>query len=157
MWEGTPYREMPLPPGPPRSWRDVIERCTWGFVIVFHALVLGILLFEIARGSVRREAVPFFAFVAVLAALALVGALLKAPRRFRIYLMLPASVVWAALGASLALVAMMRVGRDDLDALAFVGLGLFLIIAGVLSRTWSRGQTPLWRFFVSRDVPRRSG
>jgi hypothetical protein len=86
-----PYRAMPLPPGPPREWRPIVERG----LAVFNGLIL--------VASIFTECVPgpsrwFGWFLCAALTLALYGFLSHAPRRQRAFAVVPSALLWLLSG-----------------------------------------------------------
>jgi hypothetical protein len=85
--EEPPYRAMPLPPGPPREWRPVVE---WGLA-VFNGLMLVALL---CGAWVPVPPTWFGSLLCMTVALALYGLLSHAPPRRRAFAVLPSALLW---------------------------------------------------------------
>ena len=89
-----PYRAMPLPPGPPRAWRPIVNRG----LAVFN----GLMLVALFCGEWVPGPTMFFGwFLCVTVALAVYGFLSHTPRRRRAFAVVPSGLLWLYAGVAL--------------------------------------------------------
>jgi hypothetical protein len=131
---------MPLPPGPPREWRPIIERglAIFNALAAIYLALYGAAVLSVAPARMVTDS-PLI--VVPIPLLALVGFLAHGPRWLRLWLTLPSGPLWIFLGLILP-VATLGVGpfanyrtspQHVLYFVAPLALALLLLGAGALT------------------------
>jgi hypothetical protein len=102
-----PYRAMPLPPGPPREWRPIVERG----LAAFNGLIL---VASLSTEWVLDTSRLFGWCLCPALPLALYGFLSHAPRRQRAFAVVPSGLLWFLSGIVLMARAVMVYRFEDL-------------------------------------------
>ena len=140
-----PYREMPLPPGPPREWRPIIERCLAAFngAVLFCAGLYGVTVLPLytSQHTAGHLILAWFPL------LALIGFLCHRPWWLRLCLTLPSGVLWLFVGPIVTFISVtsfISVYRPgcSLPWTWSLAIGPLFLVAGVLTIeaafTWVR-------------------
>jgi len=120
---------MPLPPGPPREWRAIVERGLAGF----NGMML---VAFFCAAWVPGPSTLFGWFLCMVPALALYGFLSHAPRRQRAFAVVPSGLLWL-LVAFIVLIQQAYAHRQHpptpVPWTGPIALALFFLTAGALT------------------------